>query len=83
MASTAMRSTAMRTSTSARAAAPPAARRLSVAPRTIGGGLAARGSRPSLLSQAQAAEELGFKEMRKGVKVRAVVLLQFSLSLSL
>ena len=65
MASTAMRSTAMRASTSSRAAAPPAARRLSVA-RTSG--LAAR--RPSVLSQAQAAEELGFKEMRKGVKVR-------------
>lgn len=66
MASTAMRSTAMRASTSSRAAAPPAARRLSVA-RT---GQAAPLRRPSVLSQAQAAEELGFKEMRKGVKVR-------------
>jgi hypothetical protein len=67
MASTAMRST-MRASTSSRAAAPPAARRLSLA-RTSG---LTSARRPSVLSQAQAAEELGFKEMRKGVKVRSV-----------
>lgn len=59
----------MRASTS-RAAAPPAARRLSVAsPRT---GLTT--ARRPVLSQAAAAEELGFKEMRKGVKVRSCFL---------